>query len=674
MKHKNSTNNDGIFRNHTAESKLFLRRVLVCLLFIIIFIGILLSNLYYLQITNHEFYKTETDKNRIKLQYIAPTRGLIYDRNGLPIAKHKNIWQLEIQPDNIKDLEATITELKKLINITEEDINNFKEERKIATRYSFIPLKSNLDEDEIARFSNDRHKFYSKDYSQPTVIIKNYQRRYYPYGESLAHILGYVAKISAKDVERLKAEDKFNNYKGSSQIGRAGIENIYEDILHGTTGTEEVEVNNRGKVIRQLSKTPPKAGQDIYLTIDLKLQLHIQELLSHINGAIIVSDPKSGEILALFSSPSYDPNLFVDGISVTNYKNLNDNPNRPLFNRATKGLYPPASTVKPFIGLAALAEGTISPTTSIYDPGWWQLPNSEKKYRDWKRWGHGQLNIEKSIIESADTFFYQLSYDMGIDKMHDWMVKFGYGRPTGIDIDETTATVMPSREWKENNRGAKWLTGDTIPVGIGQGYWSATPIQMAKVLNTLINEGAVKTPHLFLRSQQHNEKHNYLQVEKSELENIDKSYWELIKKSMYGVAHASNGTAKNYFSDAQYQVALKTGTAQVHSYEVDLNKDKAKRLRDHRMMIGFGPYDDPKISVVIVLENAGKGSLNGEMMRSIMDYHLLGEKYIPESLIEYRKEAIREAEKLRVLEEKLRIEKEKAAEEQRLKEIESQVN
>lgn len=622
------------FRNYTAESALFLRRALVAFVFVLICTGVLLTNLYYLQITKYEYYQTKSDSNRIKLLPIAPTRGLIYDRNGIPIATHRPISQLEIQPDNIKNLDETLELLRPIVDLTDEDIENFKNERKQAHKYAFIPLKSTLNEEQIARFSNNKFKFYSNEHNGPTVVIKNYQRRYYPYGATLAHIVGYVAKISENDYKKLKENDRLYDYRASSNIGRIGIESIYEELLHGEAGDEMVEVNNVGKVIRQLNETPPKAGQDIYLTIDLKLQQHVQSLLAHINGAIIVSDPRTGEVLALFSSPSYDPNLFVDGISSANYAKLRDDPNSPLENRATRGLYPPASTVKPFIAVSALAEGVISPSTTIFDPGWWQLPNSEKKFRDWKRWGHGKLDVEKSIIESADTFFYQVSFDMGIDRIHNWMSKFGYGRPTGIDIEETNRAVLPSKEWKKTYRKADWLQGDTIPVGIGQGYWSATPIQMAKVLNTFINEGEVKTPHLLMRSQQNGIQHNYEQTEKSELLDVNHAYWQLAKKAMHGVAHARNGTANKFFTDAPYEVGLKTGTAQVHSYEVDLGKNKKKKLRDHRLMIGFAPYEDPKVSVVIILENEGKGTRIGEVMRSILDFYLLSETHIPESLIE----------------------------------------
>lgn len=620
------------FRNHDAEAKLFMRRALISLLIVFILTGVLIYNLYRLQVLSFEQYQTRSDVNRIKLVPIPPIRGLIYDRNGVPIAINRATYQLEIQPELVKNVDETIAQLREIIDITDEDVANFYKEKKRAKRFSFIALKSSISEEERSRFAVNQYKFEG-------VEIKVYQKRYYPYGDTLTHIIGYVSKISERDVTRLEADEKLANYAATNDIGKLGIERYYEDILHGTTGFEEVEVNSRGRVIRQLSEQTPKAGRDIYLTVDLKLQQYIQNLMEGSKGAIVVSDPRTGEILSMVSTPSYDANLFVNGISSKNFNELNQNPNKPFINRATQGEYPPASTVKPFIALSALAEGTISPTTTIFDPGWWQLPNSEKRYRDWKRWGHGKLDVEKSIIESADTFFYQLSFDMGINTLSKWMSRFGYGVKTGIDINEENSGVMPTREWKLKRHGKDWVQGDTIPVGIGQGYWTATPMQMSKVLNTLINNGEVKTPHFLLRTQQNSISENYHQVEESQLKNIDPLFWKLVKRGMHGVAHAKNGTAHKFFKDAEYELGVKTGTAQVYSYEVDRGDKTPVHLRDHRLMIAFAPFDNPTISVAMILENGGKGSPIGEIMRNIMDFYLLGEK---NELEEVTEETIRE--------------------------------
>ncbi|MFY3758132.1 penicillin-binding protein 2, partial [Escherichia coli] len=342
-----------------------------------------------------------------------------------------------------------------------------------------IPVKTALTEVQVARFAVNQFRF-------PGVEVKGYQRRYYPYGSALTHVIGYVSKINDRDVARLNKEEKLANYAATHDIGKLGIERYYEDTLHGKTGYEEVEVNNRGRVIRQLHEQQPSAGQDVYLTLDLNLQRYIEQLLVGSRAAVVVSDPRTGGILAMVSNPSYDPNMFVDG----------NDPNRPLINRATQGVYPPASTVKPYIAVSALSAGVVTKNTIVFDPGWWQLPGSEKRYRDWKKWGHGRLNVTKALEESADTYFYQVAYDMGIDRLSSWLTKFGYGQYTGVDLSEERSGLMPTREWKFKRYKKPWYQGDTIPVGIGQGYWTATPLQMAKALNILINDGVVKTPHL----------------------------------------------------------------------------------------------------------------------------------------------------------------------------------
>lgn len=339
----------------------------------------------------------------------------------------------------------------------------------------------------------------------------------------------------------------------------------------------------------------------------------------------MVTDPRNGEILALVSTPSYDSNLFVNGISSKDYQELLNNPNRPLINRATQGLYPPASTVKPFISVAALSEKVITPNTTIYDPGWWQLPGSEKRYRDWKRWGHGKLNVVKSIIESADTFFYQVAYDMGIDRLSDWMTRFGYGEYTGIDLSEERQGIMPTREWKQKRYKKPWYQGDTIPVGIGQGYWTSTPIQMSKALMTLINDGKVKTPHLLYGTKLGNAMVPYEDKETRQIGDIHSGYWELAKTGMYGVANAPNGTGKRSFVGTPYKVAAKSGTAQVFSYETYNASKLAEHLRDHKLMIAYAPYDNPTIAVAIILENGGAGPAVGDIVRQIFDHVLLGD-------------------------------------------------
>ncbi|KMW72925.1 penicillin-binding protein 2 [Photorhabdus luminescens subsp. luminescens] len=606
------------FRDYTAESALFARRALVAFIIILVLTGILIANLYHLQITRHEDYQTRSNENRIKLVPIAPSRGIIYDRNGTPLALNRTIYQLEIIPEKVEHLEQTLNDLRNVIDLTDEDIANFEKERKRSRRFTSIPLKTSLDHIQVARFAVNQYRF-------PGFEIKGYQRRFYPYGSALTHIIGYVAKINDKDVERLDKEGILPNYAATHDIGKLGIERYYEAVLHGKTGYEEVEVNNRGRVIRQLHEQPPQAGQDIYLTIDLELQIYIEKLLTTSRAAVVVSDPRNGEILALVSNPSYDPNLFVNGISNKNYQELLNNPDRPLINRATQGIYPPASTVKPFITVAALSTGVINKNTTIFDPGWWQLPGSEKRYRDWKRWGHGSLNAHKAIVESADTFFYQVAYDMGIDRLSEWMTKFGYGENTGIDLAEERTGIMPTREWKQRKYKKPWYQGDTIPVGIGQGYWTATPIQMVKALITLINDGNVKTPHLLLSKKLKGEMIPYQQTENIQIGDIHSGYWELAKSGMYGVANLPNGTGHKSFIGAPYKAAAKSGTAQVYSYETYNASKIAEHLRDHKLMIAFAPYENPTVALSIILENGGAGPTVGTLVRQILDHVLLGD-------------------------------------------------
>ncbi len=610
------------FRDHTAESVLFIRRALVAFGIIIILTAILMVNLYNLQIVRHEDYQTRSNDNRIKLVPIPPSRGIIYDRNGVPLALNRTIYQLEVIPEKISNLQETFDKLRDVIELTDEDIANFQKERKRSRRFTSIPIKTPLNEVQVARFAVNQYNF-------PGFEVKGYQRRFYPYGSALTHVIGYVAKINDKDVERLDKEGKLANYAASHDIGKLGIERYYEETLHGKTGYEEVEVNSRGRVIRQLHEQPPQAGRDIYLTIDLELQTYIEKLLTTSRAAVVVTDPRNGEILALVSNPSYDPNLFVNGISNTDYQALLNNPDRPLINRTTQGLYPPASTVKPFIAVAALSENVITPTTTIFDPGWWQLPGSEKRYRDWKRWGHGKLNVLKSIVQSADTFFYQVAYDMGIDRLSNWMQKFGFGDYTGIDLSEERAGIMPTREWKQNRYKKPWYQGDTIPVGIGQGYWTATPVQLSKALMILINDGEVKTPHLLYGTKLGNAMVPYEQKETTQIGDINSGFWELSKQGMYGVANSPNGTGRRSFVGTPYKAAAKSGTAQVFSYETYNASKLAEHLRDHKLMIAFAPYENPTVSVAIILENGGAGPAVGDLVRQILDHVLLKDNKIP---------------------------------------------
>ncbi len=420
------------------------------------------------------------------------------------MAENRPIYSLEITLEKVSELDQTFADLKQIMGITDEDIANFQKERRRTRRFKSVPILDHLNEKQVALFSVNQHRL-------PGVEVKAHLKRYYPYGDTLTHVLGYVAKINDRDLKKLDKAGKLSNYKATRDMGKLGVERYYEDLLHGTSGYQEVEVNSRGRVIRTLKYIPPIPGKDIKINIDIKLQQYVQNLLTerkidpktgkeiikHKRGSIVVLDPKDDAILAMVSSPSYDPNLFVRGISSKKYRALLNNPDRPLVNRVTLGIYPPASTVKPLIAVAALTEGVITPNTTRNDPGWWQIPNStSRKFRDWLRWGHGRVNIYKAIEESVDTYFYQVAYDLGIDRLSTWMNKFGYGEYTGIDIHEESRANMPTREWKQTRHKRPWYQGDTIPVGIGQGYWTATPLQIAKATSVLVNSGVVHRPHL----------------------------------------------------------------------------------------------------------------------------------------------------------------------------------
>ena len=598
---------------------------------IILLIFVLLANLADLQISNFSYYSTKSNNNRIEIIPIPPSRGMIYDRNGTPLAINNITYQLNIVPDKTKNLNEQFEQLKKIVDLTDEDIENFQKERRNYRAHRPVPLKENLTEKQIARFIVDQHRF-------PFVSIVKIQHRYYPYGASLTHILGYISKINTQDKQRLEEENKASDYVATFNIGKMGIERYYEDVLHGTAGNEKVEVNSRGRIVRLLEQHPPQAGEDIYLSINLKLQLYIESLLAGRKASVVAIDPNNGEILAMVSSPSYDSNDFVDGISSKKYSELLNDPSKPLYNRALLGAYPPASTVKPFISIAALSEGVVSPKSVINDPGWWQLPGTERRYRDWLKWGHGHVDVLRAIEESVDTYFYQVAYDMGIDRLNSWMTKFGYGERTGIDISpsEETRAVMPSREWKMKRHKKSWLLGDTIPVGIGQGYWTATPMQMVKALTTLINNGKTFTPHFLLYKKSDIINTNQNQptidpskyVEKNSLVDVNPAYWTLAKEGMHRVMFGARGTARKVFAGAKYQAAGKSGTAQVYSLKVNETYNAHRipeHLRDHALFIAYAPYDKPKIALAIVLENGGGGSSNGgAVARKILDYYLEG--------------------------------------------------
>ncbi|MFG0773186.1 penicillin-binding protein 2 [Vibrio plantisponsor] len=616
------------FRDYIAEARLFKSRAVVSFVGIVFMMGILIANLYNIQVNQYQDYKTRSNDNRIKVVPIAPNRGLIYDRNGRLLAENRPVFNLEITPEQVKDIDGTIARLQEFLDITPEKIATFEKERRHSRRFNSVPLLTQLTETEVAKFSVQQHKF-------PGVTVTASLKRYYPYGEVLTHVIGYVSRINDKDIERLERDGQVANYQATRDIGKLGIERYYESTLHGTAGYQEVEVNSRGRIIRTLKYVPPVPGKDIVLNLDIDLQLYVHKLLDGRRGSAVVLDPKDNGILAMVSSPSYDPNAFVHGISGKEYSSLLNDKNRPLVNRTTLGIYPPGSTVKPFIAVSALQEGVVTPNTTRNDPGYWKIPNSTTRpFRDWLRWGHGRVDIIKALEESVDTFFYQIAYDLGIDRLSDWMMRFGFGDYTGIDIYEESKANMPTREWKMSRHRTPWYQGDTIPVGIGQGYWTATPMQIAKATSVLVHRGEVWAPHL-LRSTINNGEEFTRQKEAEyvsypPITGVPKKYWDMAMEGMFLVNHGKKGTARRAFQNLKYKSAGKSGTAQVFGLAEgqEYNADElAEHLRDHALFTGFAPVDDPQAIVTIVLENAGGGSTNGApVVRRIFDHIILGAK------------------------------------------------
>lgn len=603
-------------RDHRYESALFNYRAVIALLLTVVLVAILLVNLYRLQIIEHQEYRTRSNDNRIRILPVAPNRGLIYDRNGVLLADNRPVFSLEVIPEEVDDLHKTLNELASLLDIPQTDIDDFLEQTKVQRRFKQLPLKSELTQEEVARFAVNQYRF-------PGVSVQARLKRYYPFSDALTHVIGYVAKINQNDLKKLDQKGELNNYRATRNIGKRGVERYYEDVLHGQAGYQEVEVNNRGRVLRQLDVKAPEPGHDVYLNIDIELQLVAQKALTGNRGAAVVLDPRNGSVLALVSNPSYDPNPFVQGISNKAYRKLLASPDHPLINRATQGQYPPASTIKPILGLLALDQHVVTPSSRIWDPGYYQPPDVKHRYRDWKKWGHGWVDIYKAIEQSCDTYFYEVATKLGIDQISQFMDRFGFGQYSGIDIAEESAGLMPSRSWKRAKHGQQWWLGDTISVGIGQGYWTTTPIQLADAIARVAMRGESYEPRLVRALGSDS---GTVQIPPDKLPTIEVSnpdYWDVVQEGMHRVNNSLHGTARHTWRDAPYQSAGKSGTAQVISLGEDEEYDAeniAERHRDNAMFVAFAPFDAPRAVVVVALENAGGGSSQAApVARTLMD-------------------------------------------------------
>ncbi len=631
-------------RNHSAEANLFARRTFITFIGVVLMLILLFSNIFDLEITSYEKYQTRANGNRIKLLPVEPNRGLIYDRNGVLLAENKPIYSLEVIPEDVKDLKATVTALSALLDISVESQNKFFKALKRKRRFKPAELYPRLSDHQVALFSINQHKF-------PGVFIDARLKRYYPFGDLTTHSLGYVARINRKDSIRLAEQDLAEDYAATRNIGKLGLEKYYEDLLHGTVGHQEVEINNQGRVIRTLHYTPPISGQDLTLSIDIELQMIAKRALAGKRGAVVAMDPRTGEILAMYSNPSYDGNLFVHGISTKNYKKLLDpKNNRPLLNRSVRG-YPPASTVKPLLGLTGLEAGVITQTSRYYDPGWFQLKGLERKYRDWYAPGHGWVDLNAAIEHSCNVYFYNLADRLGIDNITNMMEKFGFGDYTGVDIMEESPAIIPGRETKRIRYNQPWYTGDTIAVGIGQGLWTVTPLQLAQAISILANKGQKKIPH-FLRAttkimnapslNEEDSIQKRVSPNNKDISIVKKVVTELVEfedkppivlkdyKNWNIVLDAMHNTAqKKYpaFKGARYDAAGKSGTAQLISKKQDEEYDAEstkEKQRNNAMFVAFAPYENPEIVVAVVVENVlkgGGGSNAGPVARQVMDQY-----------------------------------------------------
>ncbi|MEB4592144.1 penicillin-binding protein 2 [Candidatus Thiothrix sp. Deng01] len=602
-----------------------IRALIAGVLILFALLGIL-GRLYQLQVIQFDKYAELSRQHYQKRIPIPPNRGQIYDRNGVLLADSHTQYVLEVVRDNIgdengdgkstlADIDGLLERLGKLIPLEEKEVRAFKTQVR-RFKYQPIPIRENLTEEEIAAFAVNRPRF-------PGVNMEVRMERFYPLGRLASHVIGYVGRIDAHDLERV---DK-NEYIGTTHIGKSGVEASHEDRLHGRAGYHLIEVDAHGKQQSVVSEKAPVGGQDLFLGLDINLQRTAEKLLEGERGAIIAMDPSNGEVLALVSVPTFDPNLFINGISHKDYSDLRDNPDRPLFNRALQGTYPPGSTIKPMVGVAGLAEKVITPGSRVHDPGFFRLSGQKHVFRCWNKRGHGSVDLKYAIQQSCDTYFYDLAYRMGIDRFSNFMRKFGFGEKTGIDLPSEATGLMPSKKWKEDRYKRDWFPGDTVNIGIGQGYWLATPVQLAHAVTIMANHGVRLKPHI-LRGVRitRNQQESVLKPEPFPPVEVDERFWRLAIQGMENVMRPG-GTARAAGAGAAYRIAGKTGTAQVFGLAGGkYNAGRiAKRLRDHALFIGFAPVDNPKIAVSVIVENSSGsgGHTAAPIGRKIMDAYLL---------------------------------------------------
>ena len=607
-------------KDSSRESRLLSVRAFNAAMIVAILTFVLVGRLVHLQIVKHQHFTTLSENNRVKIVPIAPTRGLIFDRNGEILAQNLPTYGLEVVPEVVDDVDSLITELREVIEITDADEDEFLAALARKRRFERVPLRLRLDDREVARFAVNRHRF-------PGVDIGARLTRNYPHGELGVHLVGYVGRINKRELDRIDQAD----YRGTSHIGKTGIEASHEDWLHGRVGYQRVETNAQGRILRVLERHAPVPGRNLFLTMDAELQRTAETALGDENGAIVAIEPMTGAVLAMASNPGFDPNLFARGIDVEAYRSLQRSPERPLFNRAINGQYPPGSTIKPFVGLAGLERNISHTRGESWCPGWFRLPGGKRRYRDWKKYGHGRIGLHDAIVQSCDVFFYELALALGIDRIHEYLSGFGFGERTGIMLGGESRGLMPSRTWKRSARGQPWFPGETVITGIGQGYMLTTPLQLASATAAFATRGMRLRPKVVDRAVDpaSGEIEEAAPEAITTIESLDVSNWERIVEAMAGVVHGPRGTARRINADIAYQMAGKTGTAQVFSVgqneEYDAKK-LDKKLHDHGLFIAFAPVEQPRIAVAVVVENGGSGSAAAApLARIVMDAYLLDE-------------------------------------------------
>ena len=600
------------------ESLIYSARTVAAVTIVLALLAVILTRYYALQVTEYETYRTQSDRNRVQLQPLPPKRGLIYDRNGVLLADNTPSFILSIVRERVSDLDATLTALQDLVPISAGDLEKFQKKLQRRRPYEAVPLRFRLSEEERARLAVNRYRL-------PGVVVDAQLLRHYPHGELFSHALGYVGRINEREAFELDESD----YRGTFHVGKVGVEKYYEDILHGEVGYQNVESNAHGRVLRVLERHAPVPGVDLTLHLDIHLQQAAVEALGGRRGAVVAIDPLTGGVLALVSTPGFDTNLFVNGISTKDYSALRDSLDVPLFNRAIQGQYPPGSTVKPMMGMAGLESGLVTPESTVPDPGWYRLPGDSRRYRDWilriRGTGHApRVDLKMAIAESCDVYFYDLARRLTIDRMHDYMYPFGFGERTGVDTTNERSGVLPSTRWKRDAMGQAWYPGETISAGIGQGYVLTTPMQLAMATSVLASKGQRRTPRLVSAIDGE-------PVTAPPLEPLvaKEESWLAVYEGMREVVHGKRGTAKYLSKGIQYDMAGKTGTAQVIGIAQNAvynEEEVAERHRHHGWFIAFAPAEAPTIVVAIIVENGGGSSAASPIARKVIDTWLLAEE------------------------------------------------